>query len=827
MASPDYETQSSYTVTVRATATDGSDITHADQIITVNITNENDVAPTITSSATGTALVEGTAIDTNTVIYTATGDYDVEAITWMIEGGDSQLFTIDPNTGEVKFKAETTPDHETQTSYTFTVLASSGSLEMVRKEVTIEVTDINDQAPVFAETTNILTASDSVHIYKASVAGTYGSTTGTPTGVLHYFQSNVDLTAARYGADGSGTTLTITLLRDTGLVEITGAISGLPALGNGSEYRIWAVRNGAEWTFTSVTGSGAAPTGYEEAVFLYLVADIDGSSAFTLFGTERLPNGETVNLSSSTEFAVDVAENIGANSIIHTFAEPQKDTADAVITYSLVGGDSAAFTIDPSSGELRIVDNPDFENKASYTVTVRATATDGAHETHTDLVVNVNITNVNDELPVITSSDSGTTITEGVAVPTSQVVYTATGTFDVTDIVWTLEGDDAHLFTIDQQTGEVKFNAETTPDHEAKDSYVFTVVATSGSLAPVKKDVTVAVTDVNETGPVFNLSPITFTASEAGGRFIYSAPVDPDDPSAGTIKFSSSSNFENDGTYRAGSAGSPTVSVTLLLETGGIIVPNQGGNAQGRNIVNLPNTGSGESYYIWAVRRGSDWTLEAFANDGAPASYDQKFFLYQLVDDATIGANGFRFEKTTLLADGETAIYYTDDANPRIEEELAADTVIFTVPEAVPDVAGDTVVYSMLEEGDYARFTFDAATREIKIKDILDHDADQVGTAAVRYTLTIRATTGSTYTDKVVTIALNDINDEAPIFDLSVTTVRGTPSDFYYQTSDLFNGGDQYHFQTNVDLNDARYGADGTRHNAIALALSAHRDSVL
>ena len=55
-ADPDYETKNSYSFTV--TASDAAGNTSAATTVTFSITNVDEVAPTITSGATGTNLAE-------------------------------------------------------------------------------------------------------------------------------------------------------------------------------------------------------------------------------------------------------------------------------------------------------------------------------------------------------------------------------------------------------------------------------------------------------------------------------------------------------------------------------------------------------------------------------------------------------------------------------------------------------------------------------------------------------------------------------------------------------------------------------------------------
>ena len=98
--------------------------------------------------------------------------------------------------------------------------------------------------------------------------------------------------------------------------------------------------------------------------------------------------------------------------------------------------------------------------------------------------VKVKVENVNDVAPVFIS---GTLVRFN---PNNIVVYDAAATFDRTRLVWSLKQEDDHeLLEIDIDTGEVRFKGTNRPAEDT--AYSFTVVATSGALAPVEQQVTI------------------------------------------------------------------------------------------------------------------------------------------------------------------------------------------------------------------------------------------------------------------------------------------------------------------------------------------------
>ncbi len=102
---PDFETKPSYNFTVVATDTATNS---AEQAVSLAINNLDEVAPTITSSATATAINEnsGAGQVVYTVTSTDTGDISTGSTTYSLKaGGDAAAFTINANTGEVTLTA--------------------------------------------------------------------------------------------------------------------------------------------------------------------------------------------------------------------------------------------------------------------------------------------------------------------------------------------------------------------------------------------------------------------------------------------------------------------------------------------------------------------------------------------------------------------------------------------------------------------------------------------------------------------------------------------------------------------------------------------------
>ena len=416
---PDYETKKSYTFT--AHANDGTNDTT--QNVEINIKNIDETAPTFTSAST--VSVEENQL--NAITLSAKDDStasDENNITYSISGGDSAAFKLNAVTGVVSFK--TAPDYETKKSYTFTAKASDGT-NSVTQNVTINIIDVDETAPVFTSPTSISVEENQLNA------------------------------------------ITLTATDDN---NITYAISG---------------EDGADFNLNATTGKVTFKTApdYETKNSYTIVAEAsDGVNTTTQSVTIHITDVDEsppIFVSSDT---VSVEEN-QLNAIILSA------TDDNNVTYSISGGDSAAFNLNATTGKVTFKTAPDYETKKRYTFT--ASASDGTNIVTQD--VTINIIDIDESAPVFTSSAS-------VSVEENQLsAITLTATDDNT-LSYAISGGDSASFNIDSASGVVIF--KTAPDYETKNLYTFTASVSDGTNT-VTQDVTIHITDVNEV-PVFTSS---------------------------------------------------------------------------------------------------------------------------------------------------------------------------------------------------------------------------------------------------------------------------------------------------------------------------------
>ena len=170
-------------------------------------------------------------------------------------------------------------------------------------------------------------------------------------------------------------------------------------------------------------------------------------------------------------------------------AENQKSIGTVIATDE--EGDTISFTVSgsevsiTSAGVLSFISAPDFESKSSYSAVVKAD--DGVNSVTQSLTIN--ITNLNDVAPIISSTISFTIPENTSTIGTLSIVDPEGGTF-----TFTTGGSDGALINI-SSTGVMTF--KTPPDFESKTSYSFTVSVSDGVNSSTKT-LTISITNVDE-----------------------------------------------------------------------------------------------------------------------------------------------------------------------------------------------------------------------------------------------------------------------------------------------------------------------------------------
>ncbi|MGJ4931283.1 tail fiber protein [Bradyrhizobium sp. HKCCYLS2038] len=245
-------------------------------------------------------------------------------------------------------------------------------------------------------------------------------------------------------------------------------------------------------------------------------------------------------------FVAEQAVTVAVNDLPPAFSSPTTATVDEgtstatvvyqalaaepggnPVTYSLLGADAAAFTIDPVTGAVTFKAVPSHDLKPSYDIVVQADETHGGHLS-AQQAVTIHVAAV---APTFISAPTAD-VAEATAKGTT--VYTAVATEPGghgTITYSLLPGGDASSFSIDAHSGAVTL--ETVPDFETKSSYSFTVQATETSGLSTTQTVTLAVDDLP---PVISSADhAVITSGTPTGTTVYKAVAA--DPAGGAVTY--------------------------------------------------------------------------------------------------------------------------------------------------------------------------------------------------------------------------------------------------------------------------------------------------
>ena len=338
----DYESQTSHDVVVRATSADGST---SDTTFTIELTDTNEF-PVGTPVDTNTApneVSENAAIGASVGISAEANDLDGTdtVVSYSLIEDAGGRFQIDPTTGEVSVLDPSLLDYESQTSHDVTIEATSADGSTSQTTVTINLSDDTSEF-VVGGATDSDAADNSV-----SESATTDQTVG--------------LSALASDADGSDT-VTYSLFDNAG-----GRFQIDPATGEVS------VLDPSLLDYESQTSHDV----------VVRATSADGSTSDTTFtieltDTNEFPVGTPVDTNTAPN---EVSENAAIGASVGISAEANDlDGTDTVVSYSLIEDAGGRFQIDPTTGEVSVLDPSllDYESQTSHDVTIEATSADGS-----------------------------------------------------------------------------------------------------------------------------------------------------------------------------------------------------------------------------------------------------------------------------------------------------------------------------------------------------------------------------------------------------------------------------------------------------------------
>uniref|UniRef100_A0A3B1ITV3 FAT atypical cadherin 1a n=1 Tax=Astyanax mexicanus TaxID=7994 RepID=A0A3B1ITV3_ASTMX len=467
----DRETRDNYLLNI--TATDGTFAARA--VVEVKVLDGNDNSPVCEKTLYTDRVPEDSAAG-RLILQVSATDADIRSnahITYQLLGAGSQHFSIDPDTGELKTLLPL--DREEQELHRMKMRAVDGGGRYCEADVEITVEDTNDNPPQFTSDPYSITVFENTEIH---------------TPVARLQATDLDT--------GSNAALVFSLLDSADGMFSVDEASGVLFLDSALDREIHS-----SYTLRARVSDRGSPRPLS-SVCTVSVSVLDINHDPPVF--------------QRREYTAALPEDVTVGTQVLQVQAVSRDAENGDhITYSIVNGNErGAFSVDPHTGGIFVIEPLDYESSHEFYLTVEAT--DGGTPALSDMAtVNINVTDVNDNSPVFgqavyaavvsEDADLGKTILTVVAddadgPSNNQVRYSIT------------DGNQGSPFTIDPLRGEVKVARHL--DREKTSGYTLTVTASDGGT-PVRSSsatINIDVSDVNDNPPLFSQSNYSIIIQE-------------------------------------------------------------------------------------------------------------------------------------------------------------------------------------------------------------------------------------------------------------------------------------------------------------------------
>jgi len=762
------------------------------QTITVNVQDLNDSAPVITSANTIGVNEQDTAVLTVTA---TDADGIGPALVYAIAGGaDATEFSIGASNGVLVF--DTAPDFEvpldgdTNNDYIVDVSVFDG-VATVQQTITVSVQDINDNAPIFssAATVSVNENSSTVLTVQATDTDTVGIT-------------------AQYTIIGGADATKFSIVLGSGVLTFDTAPD-----------------------FEAPTDTGANNS------YILDVRAFDGTN-----NTDQTITVTVLNLNDTAPvFSSGNTANVNEGiTTVLTVTTTDIDGVGPAPVYALAGGaDAGDFTIGAADGVLVFNPAPDFENPTdagSVNVYVfNVSAFDGVSTAQQTITVSVQ--DLNDTAPVITSASTISVNEKDTSVLTvTGLDADSVGPALVYAIV---VGDDAAEFSIGSGNGELVF--DTAPDFEAPvdigadNDYIVTVSVFDG-VVTVQQTITISVQDINEFFPFF-ISAATVSVVENSTAVITVQATDSDavvvSPTytitggadaanfsivlaSGVLTFDTAPDFEaptdagTDNSYILDVSASDGVNITVQTIT--ITVVDLNDSAPVFTNGNTANVNEGITAVLTVTTTDADGVgpVPIYAMAGGADAGD---FTIGAADGVLVFNPAPDFENPTdagsdnvyvfnvSVFDGVATVQQTitvtvQDLNDNAPVITSAnsisvnenDTAVLTVVATDADGVGPGLVYAIAGGADAAEFSIGSGNGQLIFDTTPNFEVPVDANTDNDYIVDVSVFDGVATIQQTITVSVQDINDNAPIFSSAATvsvnensttviTVQATDSD--------------------------------------------------
>ena len=326
-AALDYETESSYTLTVEADDGQGGTAAATVDIVVTDAAE----APAFDEASYSFEVVEDAAVGDVVGTVSAMDPDDGDAVSYSITAGNGDgKFNIDVGTGEIAVAASL--DHETADSYTLTVEASDGRNGTATVAVMVTVTDVVESPPPPPTGLTVTLAEGVFTVSWTALDGT----------AKYEVQHRTDAADSQWTALPETTDPSVTHAPADGPVCSTEYRFRVRAFGDGDTYaEMWGVESDVEPVETAT-----CPPEFDNASYYFLIRDT-------------------------------AAVNGAVGSVSATDPD-QGDTLSYAIT---AGNGDGKFSINGTTGQLTVSGAFDIAATPFYTLTVEASDSRGGKDT--------------------------------------------------------------------------------------------------------------------------------------------------------------------------------------------------------------------------------------------------------------------------------------------------------------------------------------------------------------------------------------------------------------------------------------------------------------
>lgn len=406
-----------------------------------------------------------------------------------------------------------------------------------------------------------------------------------------------------------------------------------------------------------------------------------------------------------------VTENQPAGTFIGGFSSSDVD-AGSTFSYALVSGegstDNASFVI--VNGQLQTTSSFDFETKTSYAI--RVSTTDNSNLTY-EKQFTITVTNIPEAPTDIALSES--TVEENQAVGTLVGTFSSfdsdlDNTFSYALVAGSGSADNAR-FTV---SNDELFTANVF-DFNTKSSYTIRVLTTDQSGLSFEKQLTIGITDVNESPTNVTLSTSLVSEKQPVGSVV--GTFNSNDPDSGN-------------------------SFTYALVEG---------------------TGSTDNSHF-TISNGQLLTATVF---------DVNVKNQYSIRVATIDQGGLAFEKqfTITVVNANEAPTNLTLSSSSIAENLPGGSIVGLFSTTDPDAGGSFVYTLVTGDGSTDNSSFSIANGQLKTVSSLNYEVRN------SYSIRVRTTDqGGLSFEKSFVITVNDVNEAPTNLALSATTIAENPS---------------------------------------------------